>query len=209
MSNGLFTVVLDFGANFPGANRWLEIAVATNGAAVYTTLVPRQAVTPVPYAIFSETIATNTIATANLQNGAVSGAKLAVPLNLSGSTATGGIVSGNNAGNGDGLSGSSSGGRGVVGFTTSAGAVIAGVWGENSATNGTAVVGKSTAPTGTGVYGESAGSGYGVAGSSSSGYGVSGSSTTSYGVYGISSTTTSPDSHQLGRHGGLPTRKRW
>src|SRR5664279_4251740 len=30
-SNGLFTVVLDFGNQYPGANRWLEIAVRTNG----------------------------------------------------------------------------------------------------------------------------------------------------------------------------------
>src|SRR6266567_8452823 len=31
VSNGLFTVTLDLGANFPGADRWLEIAVRTNG----------------------------------------------------------------------------------------------------------------------------------------------------------------------------------
>src|ERR1022692_3252304 len=27
VSNGLFTAILDFGANFPGADRWLEISV--------------------------------------------------------------------------------------------------------------------------------------------------------------------------------------
>src|SRR4051794_21009010 len=31
LSNGLFTVTLDFGNQFPGADRWLEIAVRTNG----------------------------------------------------------------------------------------------------------------------------------------------------------------------------------
>src|SRR5215204_5957096 len=51
VSNGLFTVSLDFGANFPGANRWLEIAVRTNFAGAFTTLGPRQRITPTPYAI--------------------------------------------------------------------------------------------------------------------------------------------------------------
>ncbi|HKI69393.1 MAG TPA: hypothetical protein VKA67_07385, partial [Verrucomicrobiae bacterium] len=50
-SNGLFTVTLDFGANFPGTDRWLEIGVRTNGAASFVTLSPRQKLTPTPYAI--------------------------------------------------------------------------------------------------------------------------------------------------------------
>jgi len=53
VSNGLFTVTLDFGANFPGANRWLEIGVRTNGGGAYTTLSPRQALTATPYAIMA------------------------------------------------------------------------------------------------------------------------------------------------------------
>ena len=51
VSNGLFTVTLDFGNQFPGANRWLEFGVRTNGSGVFTTLVPRQPLTPTPYAI--------------------------------------------------------------------------------------------------------------------------------------------------------------
>jgi len=54
VTNGLFTVAIDFGANFPGANRWLEVDVRTNGAASYTTLNPLQALTPTPYAIYAE-----------------------------------------------------------------------------------------------------------------------------------------------------------
>src|SRR5262245_39409294 len=49
--DGLFTVALDFGADpFSGAERWLEIAVKTNGGS-YTILTPRQRLTATPYAI--------------------------------------------------------------------------------------------------------------------------------------------------------------
>src|SRR5437868_9251399 len=51
VTNGLFTVTLDFGANFPGADRWLEIGVRTNGAGAFSTLIPRQPITAAPYAI--------------------------------------------------------------------------------------------------------------------------------------------------------------
>src|ERR1035437_5440178 len=53
VSNGLFTVTLDFGAGvFTGPARWLEISVRTNGGGAYTTLSPRQAITATPYALF-------------------------------------------------------------------------------------------------------------------------------------------------------------
>ena len=42
VTNGLFTVALNFGNQFPGADRWLEVAVRTNGAGAYATLAPRQ-----------------------------------------------------------------------------------------------------------------------------------------------------------------------
>jgi hypothetical protein len=53
VSNGLFSVILDFGASaFIGPNRWLEIGVRTNGSAdPYMSLVPRQPLTPTPYAL--------------------------------------------------------------------------------------------------------------------------------------------------------------
>ena len=53
VSNGLFTVTIDFGANFPGADRWLEIGVRTNGGGAFATLAPRQQLTPTPYAIYA------------------------------------------------------------------------------------------------------------------------------------------------------------
>ena len=52
VSDGLFTVGLDFGADaFNGQARWLEIAVKRDAEGSYTTLTPRTAVTPAPYAL--------------------------------------------------------------------------------------------------------------------------------------------------------------
>jgi hypothetical protein len=51
VSNGRFTATLDFGNQFPGTNRWLEIGVRTNDNGAFTTLAPRQPITPTPYAI--------------------------------------------------------------------------------------------------------------------------------------------------------------
>ena len=67
VSNGLFTATLDFGAGvFTGANRWLEISVRTNGGGALTTLIPRNAIMPTPYAIYSaNAAAAATAATAN------------------------------------------------------------------------------------------------------------------------------------------------
>jgi hypothetical protein len=63
VSNGLFTVTLDFGAGvFNGANRALDIAVRTNGATAFTTLSPRQQILPTPYALFASTAGSATAA---------------------------------------------------------------------------------------------------------------------------------------------------
>ncbi|MBE0540227.1 MAG: tail fiber domain-containing protein [Verrucomicrobia bacterium] len=50
VTNGLFILPLDFDANFPGANRWLQLEVRTT-IGNFTTLAPRQPLTPTPYAI--------------------------------------------------------------------------------------------------------------------------------------------------------------
>ncbi len=53
VSNGLFTVLLDFGAEvFGGGDRWLGIGARSNGAAApFTLLAPRQLITPTPVAL--------------------------------------------------------------------------------------------------------------------------------------------------------------
>ncbi len=54
ISNGLFAVTLDFGANvFTGSNYWLAIGVRTNGAGAFSTLAPRSPIQSVPYAIMA------------------------------------------------------------------------------------------------------------------------------------------------------------
>jgi N-acetylneuraminic acid mutarotase len=71
MSNGLFTVALDFGAVFNGAARWLEIGVRPRGSASdFTPLAPRQSISPTPYAMFATTAGT-------VPNGAITANKLA------------------------------------------------------------------------------------------------------------------------------------
>ncbi|MGH7993500.1 MAG: hypothetical protein ACREDQ_08285, partial [Limisphaerales bacterium] len=53
VSNGLFTVTLDFSNQFDGTPRWLQIGVRTNSTSSFTPLSPRQQLTPTPYAIFA------------------------------------------------------------------------------------------------------------------------------------------------------------
>jgi hypothetical protein len=65
VTNGIFTVVLDFGTSvFTGPARWLDIGVRTNGAATFISLTPRQPLLPSPYAIYAATAS-------NVVNGSV------------------------------------------------------------------------------------------------------------------------------------------
>jgi len=96
VTNGLFIVTLDFGNQFPGTARWLEIGVRTNGGGAFTILSPRQALTPTPYAVFASS--------ASNVSGTISSASLvgtyanAVTLNNPGNQ-----FSGSYTGNGTGL----------------------------------------------------------------------------------------------------------
>lgn len=57
--DGLFTTQLDFGAQFTGAERWLETAVrCPTGSGNYVILAPRQRFAAVPYALLAERVAT-------------------------------------------------------------------------------------------------------------------------------------------------------
>jgi hypothetical protein len=75
ISDGLFTVQVDFGDNvFTGAARWLEIKVRPgDSTGVYTTLSPRQMLTPAPYALALPGLHTQqTITSPNIIGGHVS-----------------------------------------------------------------------------------------------------------------------------------------
>ena len=83
VNNGLFAVTLDFGNQFPGANRWLEIGVRTNGGGIFTTLAPRQPFTPTPYAIFATSAGSATTATTAGSAGSMSATNLTGALTTS------------------------------------------------------------------------------------------------------------------------------
>jgi type VI secretion system secreted protein VgrG len=109
VTNGLFTVMLDFGSGvFNGNARWLDIAVRTNGATSFTTLLPRQKLTPTPYAVMANT-ASNLLGTlpATQLGGTVANSQLAnnsitvtagAGLGGGGTVALGGATTLNNAG---------------------------------------------------------------------------------------------------------------
>jgi hypothetical protein len=119
VTNGLFAVAIDFGPNvFAGQSNWLQIGVATNGVNTFTTLAPRQELTPAPYAIYAEganaTGLIGTIPAANFggsYNNTVSFNNGADSFDGSfyglfyGASFIGGIFTGDFLGNGSGLTG--------------------------------------------------------------------------------------------------------
>jgi hypothetical protein len=101
VSNGLFTVTLDFGAGiFTGPARWLDISVRTNGAVSFVTLTPRQALTATPYSIQSASAVSATSAQSVLAgniSGTLSPGQL--PSGIVTNGATGVNISGTFSGN--------------------------------------------------------------------------------------------------------------
>jgi len=103
VTNGLFTVTLDFGGGvFTGPGRWLEVDVRSNGSNTFTPLLPLQPVLPMPFAIMANT-ASNLLGTlpAAQLSGTVAFAQLPATVVTNG--ATGVNVSGTFSGDGSGL----------------------------------------------------------------------------------------------------------
>lgn len=64
VNKAIFIAALDFGGSvFNGNARWLEICVRTNGIGSFTTLSPRQQLTPTPYAITANSAISAAMAT--------------------------------------------------------------------------------------------------------------------------------------------------
>lgn len=85
ISDGLFTVEIDFGLNpFNGQRRWIEIGVRPGDSTdPFTILDPRIELTPVPYALFAHKVADSAIGADQLANDAnalskVSGGALSI-----------------------------------------------------------------------------------------------------------------------------------
>lgn len=204
VANGLFTVPIDFGAGaFTGSARWLETALTCPSGGAFTTLSPRQAMSPAPNAIFAENASVATDGTLGGNGSSGSPLHVASPLAL-GASAGSATIAGNNTGTGPGVQGfgaaapgawgESTTSEGVHGHTVSGGA---GVAGYNDG-GGAGVYGLST--TGDGVYGQGDGysgvEGYsnfvvGVRGNSNFSYGVSGTSTFLDGVHGDTTSSNS------------------
>jgi hypothetical protein len=167
VSEGLVTISLDFGATaLQGQARYMEVGVKTTSEFNFTTLTPRQPVSPAPYAMGLKpaTLITNTYSSVRLGS---------ILRGVEAESMIGSAVQGIST---------SSGGEGVYGIAHN-GATAAGV--EGYSTSGFGVHGIGTSNNGSGVYGESD-NGYGVHGSSDSDVGVMGESDSARGVYGLS-----------------------
>jgi hypothetical protein len=94
VTNGLFTTLVAFEPGvFTGGSNWLELAVSTNAANAFSTLAPRQQLTPVPYAITAENVSGAVLAS-SISGVLTNGNLPASP------TVTGTVTAGSFAGNG-------------------------------------------------------------------------------------------------------------
>ena len=103
VSNGLFSVRLDFGSGvFTGGARWLEMAARTNGSAdAFELMLPRNELTPAPYALYAPSAGTASAMPASGLTGTVSLAQLPTTVLTNGASAV--SLTGSFTGNGAGL----------------------------------------------------------------------------------------------------------
>lgn len=182
VTDGLFTVPLDFGAQFAGQQRFLEIDVRADtgldcaNPAGFVPLTPRQLLSAAPNALFA--------VNADLFDGLDSTAflqSIPLPLTLSG-TSTGQIIRAEN-------DTTASGAASVVGLATGASGSVSGVSGQSASISGRGVVGLASAATGGTIGGQ-------FQSNSTSGRGVYGSATAASGVnYGVYAESTSASGH--------------
>jgi hypothetical protein len=109
VANGLFLTTLDFSTGvFSGDARWMEISVRPHGSGDFTTLTPRQPLTPTPYAIFANAAGNlsgtlpaaqlaGTVANNQLANNSIT-VSAGTGLSGGGTVALGGTTTLNNAG---------------------------------------------------------------------------------------------------------------
>jgi hypothetical protein len=194
ISNGLFTVELDFGTSaFDGEGRWLGIQVSCPGDSGFTDL-GRQELTAAPYALYALRVGPH-------EHWGESWTGTGTGLSLSGGTS--GVYGSGSISGVEGYSGSGSGvfGEGATGVsgTSDSGygvhgvGITAGVYGTSD--DGPGVRGISYASGGASIGVSGAGSAYGVHGTGSTGvygtsvagYGVQGNSADNHAIYGTSS----------------------
>ncbi len=208
LTDGVFAVEIDFGAQFTGEARWVQPEAKCADDVAYTNL-PRVALNATPYAI-GLVLGSQTIGSLSGTGGIIratnngQGAAL-VGLATSGTGTTYGVlgnafspngyavwgyagggatgVQGVSVGSGNGVNGSTTGGKaGVYGLNTNATINSVGVLGVSDAAGTYGVYGSSV--NGTGVWGKGA-VGPGVVGASDTNIGVWGDSLTSDAVKGV------------------------
>lgn len=223
VSNGIFKVELDFSSTIQfnlGQAMWLQIE-ARPGAetGVYTTLSPRQLITPAPLALAlvpgsNIWVTQDNVDSLGINNSGANSRSLNITTSGNNSVGISVTASSNsssaiqasaqgNVPNSVGVYGrsDSSTGSGIEGWSTADSGSPYGVYGRAAAPNGKGVYGLATASTGnsSGVYGEAQSQdGAGVFGRSipltGSGAGVEGesNSTDGYAIYGLNNSTTAP-----------------
>ncbi len=209
VQDGIFATSVDFGGQFTGADRWLQISTRPSGGVVYTNLSAREQLTATPYAlglslpyVGAANVSTAAIRVSNTTGPAVQGTNT----NDSATTSAGVVgISTQSDGNGVagfanlgesgyGVYGEAHHGAGLSGYSQSGNGLLArsqtGAGADCTSTSGPGVRGVntgSTTLTSAGVVGECTSmNGNGVAGIANIGtvaYGIFGQSTAGYAGY--------------------------